>query len=44
MGKFSRLVGRYCSYLLPRQALATHMEKHNKNLRPIGRPYSVHPG
>ena len=28
----------YCSYLLPKQALATHMGKHNKTLRQIGRP------
>ena len=32
-----------CSYLLPRQALATHVEKHNKTLRLIDSPalYSV---
>ena len=27
-----------CSYLLPRQALATHVEKHNKTLRLIDSP------
>ena len=27
-----------CSYLLPRQALATHVEKHDKTLRLIGSP------
>ena len=27
-----------CSYLLRRQALATHVEKHNKTLRLIGNP------
>ena len=26
------LVGRYGSYLLPKQALATHIEKHNETL------------
>ena len=36
--KFLRLIGWYCSYLLPRQALATHMEKHNKTLRQRGGP------
>ena len=35
-------MGRYCSYLLSRQALATHMEKHNKTLRQIGRPIQFH--
>ena len=28
--KFPRQLGRYCSYLLPMQALATHKKKHNK--------------
>ena len=34
-----------CSYLLPRQALATHVEKHNKTLRLIGSPalYNIPP-
>ena len=30
LGKFPRLVGRYSSYLLPKQALATPEEKDNK--------------
>ena len=37
-GMFHWLLGWYCSYLLPRQALATYMEKHNQTLRQIGRP------
>ena len=28
----------YCNYLLPRQALTTQVEKHNKILRQMGRP------
>ena len=32
------VIGRYCSNLLPRQALATNMEKHNNTLRQLGRP------
>ena len=35
---FLQLIGWYCSYILPRQALTTHMEKHNKTLRQIGCP------
>ena len=35
-GKFPWLVGRYCSCLLPKQALTTHTEKHNKVWRKSG--------
>ena len=34
--KFPRLVGRYCSYLLPMQDLATFIENCNKTLRLSG--------
>ena len=37
-GKFSRLVGQYCNYLLPKKALPTLKEKRNK----IGRTMSGH--
>ena len=36
--KFPRLNGWCFSYLLPRQAFGTRIEKHNKILRPIGSP------
>ena len=35
-GEFPRLVGCYCSYLLPKQALATFSQQPNKTLRQTG--------
>ena len=41
-GKFPWLVGRFCSYLLPKQALTTRKERHNKISWIRGRsPHSV---
>ena len=37
-GEFPRLVGRYCSYLLPKQARGTPQILIFKTPRPIGRP------
>ena len=42
-GKFCRLAGRYCSYLLPNQALGTHKGKHNKISRCVARRQSSKP-
>ena len=33
---FHQLVGRYCSYLLPKQVLGTHGEKYNTIWHMIG--------
>ena len=36
-GKFPRLIGSYCSYLLPKEALVTNAGKCNKILRLSGK-------